>query len=1498
MGFKMSSLYLTLVFVMWACAATATATTTVVVSTAAVSTDSTASTTTITTDSTASTAAVSTDSTASTAALTTDSTASAVAVTTDSTASTATVTTGSTATSPVTTATGTATSPVTTATVVTTTRAQTTAAPHPIFPTTLPEVEMPSGLRLVFRETDRLGVEWTGSADSYRVTYQVSGDIEVDSVASVPNTTHTIGNLTAGTSYAVRVYSIEGGRESAPLEGHWGTRPEAPTSLQLMTVNTDSLRATWNASSSADFYRVTYQASGGPEIQSVASVAGATHTIRSLSPGTLYTVRVYGIKNLVEGEPLLGDMRTEPEPPTNLQFTTVGIFRSSLLRISWTASSSADTYRVSLEATGGPEVTFSVLADTEYTATGLSSGTLYTARVYSRKNDTEGALPLEGQQRTKPKAPTNLQFITVNARSIEVSWNVSSSADTYRVTYLASGGTETLSVNSTHNTTHTIESLLPGTLYMVLVYGIKGGSESVSINGDQGTRPESPTNLQFITVDSDSLEVTWNASSSAETYRVTYQTPGGSQNVDIDSTSNTTHTIEGLQEVTSYAVRVYGIANGVESVPLLGMERTLPEAPTNLQFVTVTTDSLEVTWNGSAEDYTVTAEGAGNVSSVSTSNTTHTFGGLSPGTLYTVRVTGMKNGSLSNPIDGLQGTKPEAPTYRDLFARTTDSLGVEWNASSSADAYRVTYQVSGGAETDSDASTPNTMHTIGGLSAGNLYTVRVYGIKHGAESEPLQLVLRTNPEAPTDLQFITGTDSLQVSWTASSSADTYRVTYVNQTSGVAEVVSINSTSNTTHAIEGLLPGTVYTIRVYGFKNGLESLALRGDQGTRPESPTNLQLVEEGLDGIRVSWNASGSVDNYNVTYQTPGGVESADVVSWDRTTHLVAGLPSGTLYTVRVYGIINDVASLPIQGDQRTIVGWPRYITIPWWDVTENSINVTWSPADGAKDSYNISISPPDGDNPTGSVADGDPLDFTFTGLTAGTLYTISVTTISGVKGRTARRNQRTDTAPARNVSITEATENNINITWAAAAGAKDNYSISIFPSDGDNPTGTVDEEDPLVYNFTGLTPGTLYTISVRAVSGLVYSVARTEIGRTKPNSPGDITTDIVSASIATWEPSTGGVFSGYEIIYTTDDGSPHHTITVNNGTTTAPSPVALTIGTVYTLEMYAFSDDGGYRTESERKIVTVGINTTAPTTLLQTCRPSFQQFSVLEETASNTTFNVMIPDSTSCHNCSIIYKDTTCFIDDVYNVSSYVVANVNSSSTTSCNLFIISPVDRETTSSIRFDVSWTRSVYNHGYNIHKDCGSIPVEIVVVDTNDNPPVFGADLKTTLYIRDQTPVDTILAVASAQDADTGTNADVTYSIPSSKQSEYFEIDSDGVVTTRRELTQNLLSQSGLLLDEEVEVVVMATDGVHNTTTTLSFRFLDTGGVNATVSTLEVLVPEEEAAGTTVINLRDQRPFDDDNIIYRFTHASKSFELNSTSGEVTTAEVLDREQEDVY
>ncbi|XP_078682091.1 uncharacterized protein LOC144916679 isoform X1 [Branchiostoma floridae x Branchiostoma belcheri] len=179
-------------------------------------------------------------------------------------------------------------------------------------------------------------------------------------------------------------------------------------------------------------------------------------------------------------------------------------------------------------------------------------------------------------------------------------------------------------------------------------------------------------------------------------------------------------------------------------------------------------------------------------------------------------------------------------------------------------------------------------------------------------------------------------------------------------------------------------------------------------------------------------------------------------------------------------------------------VAQPGPITIA--EVTENSISVTWTEAAGNKDSYRISISPTDGVTaPSASVNPGDPLKHTFTGLTAGTEYTVSVVTVSGGVSSVARtKTQRTTVAQPGPITIAEVTENSIRVTWTEAVGTKDSYRISISPVTGvTNSTGSVNPRNPLEHTFSTLTAGTEYTISVVTVCGGVNSVARTETQRT-----------------------------------------------------------------------------------------------------------------------------------------------------------------------------------------------------------------------------------------------------------------------------------------------------------------------------------------------------------------------------------------------------------------
>ncbi|KAI8507907.1 hypothetical protein Bbelb_141470 [Branchiostoma belcheri] len=89
-------------------------------------------------------------------------------------------------------------------------------------------------------------------------------------------------------------------------------------------------------------------------------------------------------------------------------------------------------------------------------------------------------------------------------------------------------------------------------------------------------------------------------------------------------------------------------------------------------------------------------------------------------------------------------------------------------------------------------------------------------------------------------------------------------------------------------------------------------------------------------------------------------------------------------------------------------------------------------------------------------------------------------------------------------ITIAEASANSIKITWTEAAGAKDGYRISIYPTDGataPSNSASVNTGGSLEHTFTGLAAGTEYTISVVTVSGGENSVARTATQRTRDRS-------------------------------------------------------------------------------------------------------------------------------------------------------------------------------------------------------------------------------------------------------------------------------------------------------------------------------------------------------------------------------------------------------------
>lgn len=205
--------------------------------------------------------------------------------------------------------------------------------------------------------------------------------------------------------------------------------------------------------------------------------------------------------------------------------------------------------------------------------------------------------------------------------------------------------------------------------------------------------------------------------------------------------------------------------------------------------------------------------------------------------------------------------------------------------------------------------------------------------------------------------------------------------------------------------------------------------------------------------------------------------------------------------------------------------------------------------------------------------------------------------------------------------------------------------------------------------------------------------------------------------------------------------------------------------------------------------------------------------------------------------------------------------------------------------------------------------GSTTVNITLTDVNDNPPRF-PQKHYQLYVPESAQVGSAVGKIKANDADTGSNADMTYSI----------INGDGVgifsISTDKETREGILSLKKPLNYEKKKSYTLNIEGAN---THLDFRFSHLGPFkdatmlkiivgdvdepplfsmpsyvmevyeNAKIGTVvgTVLAQDPDSANSLVRYFIDYKPEDD-----RF------FNIDANTGAIKTTKVLDREETPWY
>ncbi|XP_026060465.1 fibronectin-like isoform X4 [Carassius auratus] len=938
---------------------------------------------------------------------------------------------------------------------------------------------------------------------------------------------YKLTDLQPDTEYIVTLHSEKGNTLSEGATGYFRTSQPTGNAPRFSTdVNDTSIIVTWTPVPRFSYRMSVRPSQGGEAPRDVTSGKGTIH-FSGLTPGSEY---IYSLQPLFNGRkhgnPFTNKAVTSLSPPTDLNVVSNPV--TGDLNVRWSSTKSPDItgYRVTCTPTNGQHgntIEESVRGhETSCTLENLSPGVEYNVSVYTVKNHLESE-PISTTITQAIPSPTNLNFPEVGSDSMRVSWTPPSvqpsEISRFVIRYHPTKNDDTQEVNVGGGINNfLLQNLLPNTQYLVKVVCVYDDRESGPVTGTQKTKLDSPTNLDFSDVSTNSFTVHWMAPRSVISgYHLRYQPTSGGRAKDerLPPTRNF-FTLVNLAPETEYTVYIYAVSGNTESLPLTGTQATVSDAPTDLAVTSSTPTSITISWDAPAVTvryYKITHGETGERDApreftVPGTQSTATIQGLRPDTDYTITlyaVTGRGDSPASStPViitHRTAGGSVSSPSDLDVTDIQDNTLTVRWSpARGPITGYRVTGTPKGGqGPTFSELVGPErTEMTIRGLVPTLEYTINVIALSQEGESTPVvQKATTTNSQHPRDLTFSdVDSTSMLVSWDVPRvpGVTSYRVLYSSPEEGQREYQPAVSGRDKSVVLQGLRPGTMYNIKVIPMKGHTAVHALEGIQQTTHEetqptavpAPINIQFSDISPSSFVVTWQAPNArLSGYRVVVSPKDhDVPAKEMnVAPDSTHVLIPGLMVATTYEVQVYALRGSDRSSPLTGECTTAenITPPRRVRIT--DVKDTSFTLAWRVVNNEPmTGFLIEAIPKTGGHPTfRQTIPADTRTYTVTGLQPSVMYVVNMYTLNG-NTRSPPYTMTVNTAvpSPTNLRFTSLTPNSISFTWQAPPTHITGYYIT-YEESGGLPRELIRRSD-VGQNYatiTDLKPGTEYIIKI-----------------------------------------------------------------------------------------------------------------------------------------------------------------------------------------------------------------------------------------------------------------------------------------------------------------------------------------------------------------------------------------------------------------------------------
>ncbi|XP_006197887.1 receptor-type tyrosine-protein phosphatase beta isoform X1 [Vicugna pacos] len=742
----------------------------------------------------------------------------------------------------------------------------------------------------------------------------------------------------------------------------------------------------------------------------------------------------------------------------------------------------------------------------------LRAGTIYNFRIMSQDGE-ERTVVLQTDPLPPARFEVNKEKTT--STSLHVWWTPSSGKVSWYEVQLLDDKQKTQESQIQRRTSrneYTFFNLTAGNKYNITITAVSGDKHSSTVYTNGSTVPSSVKDIS-ISPKTDSLLISWSrGSGNVERYQLMLM----DKRILVHSTAvdkyTTSYTFYGLTPGHLYNVTIVTEAAGLQNYRWKPA-RTTPMEVSNLKVTNGgSLTSLKAKWqrpSGNVDSYNVTLshQGAIQESRLLAPQITETqFNDLTPGRLYHVTISCV-SGELSAPKMAVGRTVPEA--VGDLEANSsgsTRSLVVSWSPPAGDwEWYRILLLNDSLTLLNITVGKEETHYVIDdvGFIPGRQYEVEVTVVS-GNLKNSTRCQGRTVPLAVLHLRVKHANEtSLSVMWQSPAAEwEKYIISLSDR-----DLLFIHKSlpkDAKEFTFTNLVPGRKYIATVTSISGDLKNSSSTKGR-TVPAQVTGLHVANQGTSSsLFTNWTqALGDVEFYQVLLIHENVVIKNESVSSETSKYNFHSLKSGSLYSVVVTTVCGGISSRQVVVEGRTVPSSVSGVTV------NNSgrndyLSVSWLPAPGDMDNYVVTLSH-DGRVVQALVIAKSVSECSFSSLTPGRLYNVTITTRSGKYESHSFGQERTVPDRVQGVSISNSARSDyLKVSWVHATGDFDHYEVTIKNKNNFIQTKSVPRSENECI-FVKLVPGRLYSVTVSTKSGQ-YEASEQGNGRTIPEAVKDLT--------------------------------------------------------------------------------------------------------------------------------------------------------------------------------------------------------------------------------------------------------------------------------------------------------------------------------------------------------------------------------------------------------